>query len=350
VLVTGRSVRLIQILVALAVLSLLTWYLNLSHAAMVALQSAHSGFVVIDPPEEVSALAIQGDIIWAGGVEGLFRIDRHTYEVMAQTPEESGFTYTRAILIDRPGRIWLGHDQGVSCLANGQWQTLTKKDGLPDNRVNTLAEDPSGLIWAGTWGGAVQIALPADGTKSHIKRTFTREDGLVSDMVNVILPDSYGGIWFGSYNSRGGISYLAADGNWHYWTVDNGLPHEYVTSIYQDQLQEVWVGTGLLSEGGAAIFQYTDGAWSLVRTLSKDDGLAGEKVRSIFQDQAQRMWLGSEYDGVAIVDPDGVTILDQTSGLSDNEVKVMLEDQDGQLWLGTRYGVTVITEHQDTIK
>jgi ligand-binding sensor domain-containing protein len=62
------------------------------------------------------------------------------------------------------------------------------------------------------------------------------------------------------------------------------------------------------------------------------------------------MWLGSEYDGVAIVDPDGVTILDRTSGLSDNEVKVMLEDQDGQLWLGTRYGVTVIPEHHDAFK
>ena len=350
VLLSARSVRLVQILVALVVLTLLTWYLNQNHAEMVALQSAHSGFIVIDPPEEVSALAIQDDTVWAGGVDGLYRIDRHSYEVMTQTPEEISFQYTRAILVDRCERIWVGHDQGVSCLANGQWQTLTRKDGLPDNRVNTLAEDPSGLIWAGTWGGAVQIAPPGDGAKSHIRRTFTREDGLLSDMVNVILPDSLGGIWFGSYNSRGGISYQAADGNWHSWTVADGLPHEYITAICQDQMQDVWVGTGLLSEGGAAVFHHVGGEWSLTRTMSKDDGLAGEKVRSIFQDKARRMWLGSEYDGVAIVDPDGVTILDRTSGLSDNEVKVMLEDQDGQLWLGTRYGVTVIPEHHDAFK
>jgi hypothetical protein len=130
---------------------------------------------------------------------------------------------------------------------------------LPDNRVNTLAEDPLGLIWAGTWSGAVQIAPPGDGAKSHIRRTFTREDGLLSDMVNVILPDSLGGIWFGSYNSRGGISYQAADGNWHSWTVADGLPHEYITAICQDQMQDVWVGTGLLSEGGAAVFHHVGG-------------------------------------------------------------------------------------------
>jgi len=347
---SGRSIRLVQILVALVVFLLLIWYLNHSHVEMVALQSAYPGFVVIDPPQEVSALVIQGETVWAGGVEGLYRIDRHSFEVTAQTPDERSFQYTRAILVDRHGRIWVGHDQGVSCLADGCWQTLTRKDGLPDNRVNTLAEDPSGLIWAGTWGGAVQIAPPGDGAKSHIRRTFTREDGLLSDMVNVILPDSLGGIWFGSYNSRGGISYQAADGNWHSWTVADGLPHEYITAICQDQMQDVWVGTGLLSEGGAAVFHHVGGEWSLTRTMSKDDGLAGEKVRSIFQDKARRMWLGSEYDGVAIVDPDGVTILDRTSGLSDNEVKVMLEDQDGQLWLGTRYGVTVIPEHHDAFK
>lgn len=347
---SGKSIRLIQILVALAVLTLLTWYLNHSHAEMVARQSVRSGFVVIDPPEEVSALAIQGDRVWAGGVDGLFHIDRLTYEVMAQTAEERDFRYTRAILVDRFGRIWVGHDQGVSCLSGGRWQTLTHKDGLPDSRVNTLAEDPSGLVWAGTWGGAVQIAPPDDGLQAHIVRTWTQLDGLLSDMVHVILPDSMGGIWFGSYNSRGGISYLSADGNWSYWTVANGLPHDYVTSIYQDQVQDVWVGTGLLSEGGATVFHSEGGEWSLARTVSKTDGLAGEKVRSIFQDQALWMWLGSEYDGVAIFGSGGVTRLDQTSGLSDNEVKIMVQDQDGQVWIGTRYGITVIQETQDAIK
>lgn len=340
--VSGRSIRWVQILVVLAVLILLTWYLNRSHAEMVAQQSAHPGFVVIDPPEEVSALAIQGDTVWAGGVDGLFRIDRRTFEVMVQTPEESRFQYTRAILVDRHRRVWVGHDQGISWLSDGHWQTLTKKDGLPDSRVNTLAEDPSGLLWAGTWGGAVQIAMDDDDPKAHIIRTWTRLDGLLSDMVNVILPDSMGGIWFGSYNSRGGTSYLSADGEWSYWTGADGLPHEYVTSIYQDQMQDVWVGTGLLSEGGAAVFHHAGGVWSLARTMTRADGLAGEKVRSIFQDQTQRMWLGSEYDGVTIFCPDSVTILDQNTGLSDNEVKVMVQDCDGQTWLGTRYGITVI--------
>ncbi|NCA98193.1 MAG: hypothetical protein EOM70_02325 [Clostridia bacterium] len=342
---SGRSIRLVQILVAVAVLVLLTWYLNRSHAEMVTVQSAFPGFVVIDPPEEVSALAIQGDIVWAGGVDGLFRIDRVTYDVLAQTPEEASFTYTRAILVDQLGRVWVGHDQGVSCLAGGRWQTLSHKDGLPDNRVNALAEDPSGLIWAGTWGGAVQIAPSDDGLSALIIRTWTHSDGLVSDMVNVILPDAWGGIWFGSYNSRGGISYLTSAGDWRYWTVANGLPHEYVTSIFQDMDMNVWVGTGLLSEGGAAIFQCEGDAWTLVRTMTQDDGLAGEKVRSIFQSQDGRMWLGSEYDGVAIFGPSGlVTTLDRTTGLSDNEVKVMVQDKDGQIWLGTRYGITVITD------
>ena len=347
---SGRSIRWVQIVVALAVLMLLTWYLNSSHAEMVAQQSAHPGFIVIDPPEEVSALAIQGDTVWAGGADGLFRIDRHTYEVLAQTPDERSFRYARAILVDRFGRIWVGHDQGISWLSDGHWLTLTKMDGLPDSRVNTLAEDPSGVLWAGTWGGAVQIALNADAPKAPIIGTWTRSDGLLSDIVHVILPDSRGGIWFGSCNSRGGISYLSADGKWSYWTVADGLPHEYVTSIYQDQMQDVWVGTGLLSEGGAAVFHYAGGVWSLARTLTRADGLAGEKVRSIFQDQDQWMWLGSEYDGVAIFGTGGVTRLDQTSGLSDNEVKVMVQDQDGQVWIGTRYGVTVIQETQGAIK
>lgn len=336
--------RFLQGLVALGALILAGLLLTAAGARENERQQQNTGWATLNPPAEVSALALQGDHLWAGGSEGVFRIDLASLQVQEQTPEEASLKYTRALFIDQAGRLWVGHDQGLSRLDGQRWTKWTTADGLPDNRVNTLAQDLDGFLWVGTWGGAVKLDIQTPQTNLAIVETLRKTDGLLDDMVNVILCDRQGGLWFGAYNSRtGGVSYRSGSGAWDYWTIDQGLPHNYVTAIVQDQAGAVWVGTGLLELGGLSRFTVDGQHWQLQQTLLKSQGLAGEKVRSIFQDARGVLWVGSEYDGVAIHQKDGWSILTQAAGLSDNEIKVMLQDRPDRIWLGTRYGISYTT-------
>lgn len=336
-----RTIRIIQAAVFLLAVFAIATYLNHSYTRFTEAKNVETGWRIINPPEEISAMVLRDDMLWAGGADGLFLIDIASGKCLAQNHVEAQMKYTRAILLDQYDHLWVGHDGGLSCFDGSKWTAITTENGLPDNRVNAIAEDSHGQIWAGTWGGAVKIENHTNIDENRIIGSLSVSNGLLSDMVNVILPDHQGGLWFGSYNSRiGGVSYLANDGKWQYWTIDNALPHNYVTSIFQDDNQDVWVGTGLLDRGGAVVFRFESGQWTVARTLTKDQGLAGEKVRSIFQDDRGIMWLGSEYDGVTVLDPQGWQILSKASGLSDNEVKVMVQDHRGILWMGTRYGIT----------
>ena len=296
------------------------------------------GWQIIRPPYDVHAMTELGDIIWAGGKDGLFRIDRRSGELIEEVVHDPPFAYVRALLADGENHsLWVGHQTGLSYYKDGLWTTYNQEDGLPDNRVNALMIDDDGNLWVGTWGG---VAIQ-NGDGWH---TLTQADGLLDNMVNVMLQDQQGGIWFGSYVApRGGISYWK-DGDWQYFNTDNGLPHNNITSLIETNNGNIWAGVGLADRGGAVQFLRSGAEWQIVQVIHKWDGLAGEKVRSIFQDSNGVIWFGSEYDGTALLYGDTWLTLDMTDGLSHPEIKTILQDVDGNIWLGTRDGLTRISD------
>ncbi len=295
------------------------------------------GWLIIRPPFDVHTLAQQGTTIWAGGTDGLFRLDQRSGKWIDEVEHYPPFENVRALLVDEENNaLWVGHQAGLAQYQDGVWRNYTQQDGLPDSRVNALMLDQAGRLWAGTWGGAAI----QDGSGW---RTLTQADGLLDNMVNVMLQDRYGGIWFGSYVApRGGISYLK-DGVWQYFDTEHGLPHNNITSFAEISDGDIWVGTGLFDRGGACRFTLSGTEWQIAQTLMLEDGLAGEKVRSIFQDESGALWFGSEYDGVALHAGDAWLILGEADGISHPEIKTILQDTSGSLWLGTRDGLTRIS-------
>ncbi len=298
------------------------------------------GWIAIRPPHEVSALAIAGDIIWAGGRDGVFKIDRQQKTILSQLEIEPPLTYVKALLIDSKGDLWIGYEKGLICYNGREFLYYGTKDGLPHENVNALLLDDKGRLWVGTWGGAACWT----GEKWQV---FNQASGLAHDAVNVLFQDCYGGMWFGSYAApEGGLTYY--DGQQFIQFTSNGvLPHNNICSIFQDSANDIWVGTGFYTRGGAVRFRFENGKPELQEVWTKKDGLAGEKVRSIFQDRSGVYWFGSEYDGVARWDGASTRIFTKKNGMSSNEVKVWLEDQEGNLWLGTDDGITVIARSGD---
>jgi ligand-binding sensor domain-containing protein len=246
-----------------------------------------------------------------------------------------GYQYIKAVLLDGD-KVWIGHDSGLTLIQNGTVTTFTKKEGLPDIRVNALCLDAEGDLWVGTWGGVAVLH------HDMIVRTMTREDGLPDDMINVILQDSRGGMWFGSYVApRGGVS-VFYQGKQQCFTTKDALVHSNINTIIELTSGDIITGGGLYTQGGGTRFAFRNDRWEKISNLKKEDGLAGEKIRSMLEDSRGRLWIGSEYEGLAILVDGKSTIMTTENGLSNDEVKTIVEEPDGTIWIGTREGLVRI--------
>lgn len=293
-----------------------------------------SGWAIIRPPHEVSALTVQGDVVWAGGQDGLVAIDRHSAQLLAAPPGQPRLRYVKDLLVDRQDRLWIAHSGGLTSYASGEWKTYTPAEGFPAGPASALWEDHAGALWVGYEEGVVRF----DGESCQ---PFAVPGGSGTLAATVIFEDRDEVMWFGSSSpTQGGLS--SYDGRtWRSYSTDDGLAHNSINQIIQDRQGALWFATGFGSHGGAG--RLANGRWA---TLTNEDGLAGEKVRSVFEDRAGRLWFGSEYDGVAIYDGMVWTVLTPQEGLAGWEVKEIVQDEDGVYWLGTEDGVSRIPQFE----
>ncbi len=395
-LLSDKPWRLIIVICLAALASLGIWTATRQLAAQLGARSNNTGIATYLTGTDICCLAQHKTILYAGGSDGLFAVDR-----ASQTEIEVGsFTYVNALL-SGPDGLWIGCDEGltfwpwiegtqgtrenkigetasgisslpepsptdemrsiskpspaITSAANGlapaPAQSWNQDNGLPDQRVRALLLDHRQQLWVGTWGGAVCLQVTTNGWQPQ--QTITKADGLLDSMVNTLAEDGQGGLWFGSYVApRGGLSIRYADGHWQTFSTADGLAHANLNAIIRQPDGSMLTGGGLYTRGGATELAFADGQWFIRRQIRQEDGLAGAKVRSLCYDDSGQLWIGSEYSGLAIFSPAGLPVrrLARQNGLADNEVKVILpqhgpvtppDDRPG-IWIGTLQGLNLI--------
>ena len=109
--------------------------------------------------------------------------------------------YIVSLAIDPDGLPWAGTwGGGLSHFDGKRWKTYTTAEGLPGNHIFSLHTDRNGQLWVGTNKGVVQW----QGDKA-VGAVLTAADGLVADNVFSMATTPEGGKWIGSY---GGVTYL----------------------------------------------------------------------------------------------------------------------------------------------
>ncbi len=220
---------------------------------------------------------------------------------------------------DSNGVLWFGTGNslyfekggvGVSRYDGRKFVTLTTEDGLADNRVFAIHQDLDGVMWFGTRGGVSRYEKPLRPSASLRDGrfvNFTSKDGLLNNWVNAIHQDPDGVMWFGTGNiwdnEKGGVSRYDGKGFFNLTTKD-GLSSNWVNAIHQDDDGMMWFGTGrvgVINEKGV-VSRY-DGKQFV--NLTEEDGLLpGSHIDSICQDCDGVLWFGahnkggiSRYDG-----------------------------------------------------
>lgn len=339
------TVRLLKksIIIILIVLAIICMYLlvNTEGEKPEAIKKV-PGFDILLPDLEFSSIVQFQDMIYAGGVQGLFRINPDTLDITEIKEDNRPLEMINALYVKQDNELWTGHKDGILILKNGKYRTIKRKDGLKDPAILDILELDENTVYASTFSGVAVI------NENSIKYV-TRKDFLPGDVIKVMYKDSRGWVWFGSYSSEGGGVVCKKGAGMQAFDIKNGLVHNCITSITESPDKKIYIGGGLYTEGGANILEYKDYRWRIVKTIKITDGLAGEKVRHIFIDRDINIWFCSEYDGISIFKKDGKkVILTEKNGLSNNEVKKIIQDNNGNFWLAAKKGITLI--HQPVSK
>jgi len=110
--------------------------------------------------------------------------------------------YIISMAIDPNGNVWNGTwGGGLSRFDGQQWRNFTTKDGLPSNHIFMLNSDSEGRLWIGSSAG-----LSLFNPQTEQFTTYTTADGLFSNNVFSIAKGSDGSRWIGSY---GGVARIA---------------------------------------------------------------------------------------------------------------------------------------------
>ena len=286
--------------------------------------------------------------LWIGTSAGLFRtladgrIIREPIMLATKVTD---------LLADRHGRIWLGHDRGLTVWTappprGGSVCALGSSSAVPVSQgtacrfesiarlpavVRSLSQGSDGRIWIGTTDGLIEF----DGNRF---RTYTPAQGLTNGVINAVAEDAARNLWIGA--DAGGASKLPSHGFVSFREGD-GLRQDYVTSISESR------GGRLRVRGRWPVINEFDGE----RFISKDLRIAGESGHlkdydyDILEDRAGEFWVGTPKGLFRFADAEDGPPVGRTRpkliqalapGLPAAYVVPSLVDSRGDIWMTTQ--------------
>lgn len=192
-----------------------------------------------EAPGILDVLEARGGELWIATLNGVLQVPAGQAGDTARWQRHTAHP-VYGVAEGRRGEIWLATETGVARFYKGRWQNW-KFDGAA--RALTVKVDARGTVWAGTWGGGLR-----------------RFDGK----------------------------------SWRTYTLAQGLPGNFVLSLYAEPRGALWIGT----DRGVA--RMKNG--KLQTRLGTREAIPGGKVSALARGDDDSLWVGS-FGGVARIRP-----------------------------------------------
>ncbi len=211
--------------------------------------------------------------------------------------------------------------QGVEpSLSRFTFRLWNTSDGLPQNVITAMHQTPDGYLWVGTQGGLARF----DGVSFTVFDPST-EPAFADRFITALAGDLDGALWVGT--RQGLIRYR--DGAFQRLTQADGLPLDYVRSLWVENSERVWIGT---YGGGLALWEKGN-----IRPMPLWEGSEEAFVRALFQDSENRFWVGTS-KGLMMVQDGHARRFGEEDGLRSLFIRAVAEGPPGTVWVGTENG------------
>jgi ligand-binding sensor domain-containing protein len=233
---------------------------------------------------------------------------------------------------------WAATYGGISVFRNGQWVNYTTANGLPSNRVDKIALDGSGAVWASTSGGVVKYnGISFESVNAPFGNTNI--SGAMTSTVD-------GSIWLVASSKL--YRYQPASDQWNQWNIDDLCPTTYSSPFILDigtVNGQLWMRArdwdtednqinGLIVYNGSFI-SYTN---------QEIPGLFGLNPRPIIPGSAAEdsAYFACEV-GFMAFDSSAWQhrVLEIDSHKLPGTIYSLVKDKNGNLWAGTEYGLSM---------
>lgn len=256
-----------------------------------------------------------------------------TSEECPKTDQRISGNYSQGLLEESSYRAGITIDT-KSMPVYGNWQTFTKKDGLPADKAYCVRIDGDRVL-VGTSAGLVVY-------ENDEWRTYTVEDGLAHlGVLSIDVSELTGDVWIGTF---GGLNRWSAGRFETFTQFNSGLANDVIYSVICDG-KDVWVATG----GGAGHYDTYTGQWGIYTERNAPmhepwtygvcagggkvfiAAWGGGVIEYTTKTQQFRDYI--DPDGEMEIDlfPDDGVIHDITTGVT---------YADGILWVGTYFGLS----------
>ena len=232
-------------------------------------------------------------------------------------------------------RIWVGTNQGLALLEDGEWKVYTEEDGLAHRGVLAIDVSPvTGDVWVGTMSGLNRFS----GGKFE---TFTQfNSGLANDVIYAVNCDGKD-IWTAT---GGGASVLDTyTGKWGIYTEQNAPMHEPWTYSVCSGNNKVFIaawGGGVIewNKETRRFRDYTDPDGEMEIDLFPDDGVVHDITTAVSYSN-DMLWVAT-YFGMSTYDGNHWKgYFDHDSGLASNFIN-FIKAKDGIAYMCTDDGLS----------
>ncbi|MDD2229572.1 MAG: two-component regulator propeller domain-containing protein [Candidatus Cloacimonetes bacterium] len=329
--------------------------------------SAHAeNWTNLNNQNNLKCTAWESETLWCGTSGGLVKLNTATGNKTYYNTTNAGLPSTEvySLYIDHQGKKWIGTDNGLCRLDNGDWTVWnTTNSGIPNNFISDIAADAYNNIYVATNNGLGRLSnnswtswntsnsslhwnditcLDIDnngnvwigtgmGLSLFSAGTFTQ---LSAESIWCMDTDSQGNRWFGTgYN---GLAKYSGN-SWTYYNPSNsGIPDVGVGCIKLDTQDNVW-----LSAQGRGLVKFDGTIWTIWNTQNSD--LPIDYISSITIDNDSNIWAGTELRGITKFN--GISMVTynvSNTGIADPDVNCITIDNLGRKWIGSECGMGLL--------
>ena len=292
----------------------------------------------IELPTDVRTMALQGDTLWIGSLNGLYTYELKSKKLVAYNSTNSGLSHNTiySIIRTRNNQIYIGTYNGLCRYTkeNGDFEKIP----LPVNHdasnlfVNSLLEDTTRqCIWIGMEGHLFRYT-PQTGNMQPI-------EAFHNNSVKSLALDGEGNLLAGTDN--GLYIYRNANGSLQHIVHDSrniqSLTNNIIWNIFTDQEHNIWLGT----DYGISLSRYNSAMQFI--PISQITGTGdGNQFYSLFRDSKGFYWFGGTNGIIRFNNPTGnnhdavwYRMGDKKHPLSHNRIRHIYEDKEQHLWIAT---------------